>query len=79
MNRHEIVGIVQEVGDKVSEFKIGDHVGVGSFVDSCRDCEYCDVRHEEHCSKATLTINGTCKDGTISKGGYSSFIVVHER
>ncbi|XP_030550024.1 probable cinnamyl alcohol dehydrogenase 1 [Rhodamnia argentea] len=76
---HEIVGIVQEVGDKVSKFKIGDHVGVGTFVDSCRECEYCEVRHEEHCSKATVTINGTCKDGTITKGGYSSFIVVHER
>ncbi|XP_030547271.2 probable cinnamyl alcohol dehydrogenase 1 [Rhodamnia argentea] len=76
---HEIVGIVQEVGDKVSKFKIGDHVGVGTFVDSCRECECCEVRHEEHCSKATVTINGTCKDGPITKGGYSSFIVVHER
>lgn len=75
---HEIVGIVQEVGDEVSKFKVGDHVGVGPFVDSCRECAYCDVGHEEHCSKATLTINGTCKDGTISKGGYSSFIVVHD-
>ncbi|KAF7847730.1 hypothetical protein BT93_L2683 [Corymbia citriodora subsp. variegata] len=76
---HEIVGIVQEVGDEVSKFKIGDHVGVGPFVDSCRECVYCNVGHEEHCSKTTVTINGTCKDGTLSKGGYSSFIVVHDR
>ncbi|KAL3741679.1 hypothetical protein ACJRO7_017188 [Eucalyptus globulus] len=75
---HEIVGIVKEVGDEVSKFKVGDHVGVRPFVDSCRECAYCDVGHEEHCSKTTLTINGTCKDGTISKGGYSSFIVVHD-
>ncbi|KAF8010251.1 hypothetical protein BT93_J1016 [Corymbia citriodora subsp. variegata] len=77
--RHEIVGIIQELGDEVSKFKIGDHVGVGPFVDSCRECVHCDVGHEEHCSKATVTINGTCKDGTLSKGGYSSFIVVHDR
>ncbi|KAK1565685.1 hypothetical protein Q3G72_032569 [Acer saccharum] len=38
---HEIVGIVKQVGSNVQRFKVGDHVGVGTKVNSCRDCEYC--------------------------------------
>ena len=35
---HEVAGIVSAVGSKVSKFKVGDHVGVGCFVDSCTTC-----------------------------------------
>lgn len=38
---HELLGKVTEIGDKVTKFKVGDHVGVGCFVDSCLDCSYC--------------------------------------
>ncbi|GAA0169355.1 hypothetical protein LIER_23864 [Lithospermum erythrorhizon] len=41
VNRHEITGIVKEVGSNVKRFKVGDRVGVGSYVNSCRACEYC--------------------------------------
>ena len=78
--RHEIVGIVQEVGSNVNRFKVGDHVGVGTYVNSCRDCEYCNDEEEVHCLKSlVLTFNGVDDDGTITKGGYSSYIVVHDR
>lgn len=77
---HEIVGVVKEVGPNVQRFKIGDHVGVGTYVNSCRDCEYCNDGLEVVCVKgSTFTFNGVDVDGTITKGGYSSFIVVHER
>lgn len=77
---HEIVGIVKEVGSNVQRFKVGDHVGVGTYVNSCRECEYCDEGLEVHCSKGSvLTFDGIDVDGTVTKGGYSSFIVVHER
>ncbi|KAK9289229.1 hypothetical protein L1049_017703 [Liquidambar formosana] len=77
---HEIVGIVKEVGSNVDRFKVGDHVGVGTYVNSCRDCEFCNDELEVHCVKgAVLTFNGVDVDGTITKGGYSSHIVVHER
>jgi len=77
---HEIVGTVQEVGSDVQRFKIGDHVGVGTFINSCRDCEYCNDGLEVHCANGIITtINSVDVDGTITKGGYSSFIVVHER
>ncbi|XP_056175780.1 probable cinnamyl alcohol dehydrogenase 1, partial [Syzygium oleosum] len=77
---HEIVGIVQEVGGNVGKFKIGDHVGVGTYLDSCRACENCEDAQEIYCLRGvTMTINGTYEDGSITQGGYSSFIVVHER
>lgn len=38
---HEIVGNVSQVGSKVKQFKVGDKVGVGRFVDSCRECDAC--------------------------------------
>jgi cinnamyl-alcohol dehydrogenase len=78
--RHEIAGIVKEIGSNVQRFKVGDHVGVGTFVNSCRDCEYCDEALEIHCLKRAVgTFNAIDVDGTITKGGYSNSIVVHER
>ncbi|XP_074270387.1 putative cinnamyl alcohol dehydrogenase 1 [Silene latifolia] len=77
---HEIVGTVKEVGTNVHRFKVGDLVGVGTFVNSCRDCEYCDEGMEVGCVKgAVYTFNGVDADGTVTKGGYSISIVVHER
>src|SRR5689334_5736969 len=34
---HEIVGVVKDVGDHVSKYKVGDTVGIGCLVDSCRE------------------------------------------
>ncbi|XP_030540176.1 probable cinnamyl alcohol dehydrogenase 1 [Rhodamnia argentea] len=77
---HEIVGIVKEVGSSVQRFKVGDHVGVGTYVNSCRECEYCNDGLEVNCEKgAVFTFDGIDADGTVTKGGYSSHIVVHER
>lgn len=80
LGRHEIVGIVKEVGSNVDRFKVGEHAGVGTYVNSCRQCEYCDSGIEVHCVKGSVfTFDGVDVDGTITKGGYSSYIVVHER
>ncbi|XP_020577852.1 probable cinnamyl alcohol dehydrogenase 1 isoform X3 [Phalaenopsis equestris] len=77
---HEIVGVVTTVSTGVTDFKIGDIVGVGTYVNSCQTCEYCDSDKENKCVKgATFTFNGIDIDGTITKGGYSSYIVVNQR
>ncbi|XP_024317696.1 probable cinnamyl alcohol dehydrogenase 1 isoform X5 [Brachypodium distachyon] len=76
---HEIAGVVTEVGSDVNGFKVGDHVCVGTYVNSCRDCENCNSFLENHCSKFVFTFNGVDTDGTVTKGGYSGHIVVHER
>lgn len=76
---HEIVGTVQQVGSKVTEFKVGDQVGVGCFVDSCRQCASCDEGLEQYCSKGmTNTYNAKANDGSLCQGGYSTNIVVDE-
>ena len=41
MPGHEIVGKVTAIGDKVTKHKVGDLVGVGCMVDSCRECSAC--------------------------------------
>src|SRR5215475_7320140 len=56
---HEITGTVKAVGNKVTKFKVGDTVGVGCFVDSCRTCPECKQGLEQYCSVHTVwTYNG---------------------
>lgn len=77
---HEITGIVSAVGAEVRDFKVGDHVGVGCLVDSCRRCPSCQEHLEQYCEPgASLTYNGKEQDGkTVTQGGYSSRIVVNK-
>ena len=77
---HEIVGRVVEVGDHVGKWKPGDIVGVGCFVDSCRQCEACRAGEEQYCEEGmTLTFSGYERDGkTPTYGGYSTRITVDE-
>jgi alcohol dehydrogenase (NADP+) len=77
---HEIVGIVEEVGPMVTRYAVGDRVGVGSFIDSCRKCGPCQKGLEQYCLEGpTLTYNGVGEDGrNRTKGGYSDKIVVDE-
>ncbi|MET9432720.1 NAD(P)-dependent alcohol dehydrogenase [Streptomyces sp. NPDC006551] len=76
---HEIAGIVTEVGAGVSTYAVGDRVGVGCFVDSCRECEYCRQGLEQYCVKgSTGTYNALDKNGEPTYGGYSTHIVVDE-
>jgi len=76
---HEIAGIVTEVGPEVTEFKVGDRVGVGCFVDSCRECSSCLAGEENYCKRGfTGTYNAVGRDGQPTHGGYSGAIVVDE-
>ncbi|MFE1549657.1 NAD(P)-dependent alcohol dehydrogenase [Streptomyces sp. NPDC058718] len=77
---HEIAGLVAEVGSGVTKFQVGDRVGVGCFVDSCRECAYCLQGLEQYCSGTgmTGTYNALDKNGEPTYGGYSTHIVVDE-
>lgn len=77
---HEIVGKVTKIGSKVSLHHIGDSVGVGCFIDSCRICQPCQNNLEQYCEQGmNQTYNGLEKDGkTPTFGGYSTQIVVDE-
>jgi alcohol dehydrogenase (NADP+) len=77
---HEIIGIVQQIGSGVSQWQVGDTVGVGCFVDSCRECEACRAGEEQYCHQgASFTYNCRERDGkTPTYGGYSTCITVDE-
>ncbi|WP_158850302.1 NAD(P)-dependent alcohol dehydrogenase [Algibacter sp. L1A34] len=76
---HEIIGRVTEVGNSVSNYKVGDLVGVGCLVDSCHTCPSCEQDLEQFCEKgATWTYNSPDKniEGKQTYGGYSTSMVV---
>src|ERR1035437_2048557 len=76
---HEIVGEVVEVGHQVSKHAVGDRVGVGCMVNSCRECGNCRAGEEQYCRGGnTVTYASVDRDGTITQGGYSTHIVVDE-
>jgi uncharacterized zinc-type alcohol dehydrogenase-like protein len=77
---HEIAGIVTQVGPGVTKFKVGDRIGVGVFIDSCRNCKACKAGLQQYCSEGmTGTYNGYERDGkTIAQGGYSNKFVVDQ-
>ena len=77
---HELAGIVTQVGSEVTKFAIGDKVGVGCMVDSCKNCEYCDQGLEQFCVNGNVgTYNSIGVDGLPTAGGYSQGITVEER
>ncbi|OZY40006.1 hydroxyacid dehydrogenase [Pseudomonas fragi] len=80
MPGHEIIGKVTAVGDKVTKHKVGDLVGVGCMVDSCRTCSACKEDLEQYCLEGmTQTYASPDRiDGTLTMGGYSDNMVVSE-
>ncbi|XP_038719595.1 8-hydroxygeraniol dehydrogenase-like [Tripterygium wilfordii] len=75
---HEIVGVVTEVGSKVKKVKVGDKVGVGCMVGSCRSCEDCSNDLENYCPKVVWTYGVPDYDGMVTYGGYSDHMVANE-
>ena len=77
---HEIVGRVTKIASGVTKFKVGDLIGVGVFVDSCRKCESCKAGLEQYCVEGmTGTYNTYERDGkTVAMGGYSDSFVINE-
>ncbi|MGH8032443.1 MAG: NAD(P)-dependent alcohol dehydrogenase [Luteimonas sp.] len=77
---HEIVGHIAEIGSEVANFKVGDAVGIGCFVDSCRECEQCALGEEQLCLQGmTFTYNSRERASNApTYGGYSTRITVDQ-
>lgn len=78
---HEIAGVVTAVGQEVTRYAVGDRVGVGCFVDSCRECDNCRAGLQQYCTGElgmVGTYAATGRDGEQTQGGYSQAVVVDE-
>lgn len=77
---HEIVGRVSAVGSHVTGYQVGDLVGVGCMVDSCRSCPSCEDGLEQYCENGYIgTFNGQDRQtGAVTYGGYSTSLVVDQ-
>ncbi len=77
---HEIIGTIAAVGANVTKWKVGDTVGVGVFVDSCRTCPNCLAGEEQYCDEGmTGTYNSLERDGkTPTYGGYSTKVTIDQ-
>jgi uncharacterized zinc-type alcohol dehydrogenase-like protein len=77
---HEIAGTVTAIGSAVTKFSIGDSIGVGVFIDSCRTCASCLAGLQQYCETGmTGTYNTLERDGTtVAFGGYSNNFVIDE-
>lgn len=77
---HEIVGKVTSVGSNVTKHKVGDTVGIGCLVDSCRTCENCEQGQEQYCLNGNSGTYNSYEQDKVTRtyGGYSKSIVVNE-
>ncbi len=77
---HEIVGHVAEIGSEVTAHAVGDRVGVGCMVNSCRECVQCEAGNEQYCLAGNTQTYASVDpaDGSITQGGYSQAVVVNE-
>lgn len=77
---HEVVGRVKSIGDAVTKFKVGDLVGIGCMVDSCRTCSACHQGLEQYCEQGNTGTYGSLDrhDQSVTYGGYSQTIICSE-
>jgi propanol-preferring alcohol dehydrogenase len=68
---HQVVGIVSELGKRVTKHKVGDRVGVTWLYSSCGQCAFCKTGQENLCEKAKWT-------GKDANGGYAEYMVINE-
>jgi uncharacterized zinc-type alcohol dehydrogenase-like protein len=74
---HEIAGVVREIGNLVTKFSVGDRIGVGVFIDSCRTCASCRKGLQQYCENGmTGTYNNLDRQGEVAFGGYSNNFVI---
>jgi len=68
---HQIVGIVDLIGEGVRRFKPGDRVGIAWLRKTCGECEYCKTGKENLCEDSRFT-------GYHADGGFAEYAIVNE-
>jgi alcohol dehydrogenase, propanol-preferring len=68
---HQVVGTVDALGPEVTQYAIGDRVGVGWLYRTCGSCPACVSGQENICEQAEFT-------GLHADGGYGEMMVVDE-
>ncbi|KAJ6829015.1 putative cinnamyl alcohol dehydrogenase [Iris pallida] len=76
---HEVVGEVVEVGSEVKRFTVGETVGAGCIVGSCRECGPCKSNIEQYCNKRIWSYNDVYTDGNPTQGGFASAMIVDHK
>ena len=69
---HEVVGVVEAIGERVTRFRVGERVGVMWLHDACGECDFCQQGQENLCEAARFT-------GYTVDGGYAEYITVSEK
>eukprot|EP01053_Blabericola_migrator_P005775 Blabericola_migrator_1__5774@NODE_2927_length_2202_cov_4025_815925_g597_i2_p1_GENE_NODE_2927_length_2202_cov_4025_815925_g597_i2NODE_2927_length_2202_cov_4025_815925_g597_i2_p1_ORF_typecomplete_len352_score54_97ADH_N/PF08240_12/1_5e31ADH_zinc_N/PF00107_26/2_4e19Glu_dehyd_C/PF16912_5/1_6e12AlaDh_PNT_C/PF01262_21/1_3e052Hacid_dh_C/PF02826_19/0_00098Shikimate_DH/PF01488_20/0_0063NAD_binding_2/PF03446_15/0_006ADH_zinc_N_2/PF13602_6/0_00973HCDH_N/PF02737_18/0_06GFO_IDH_MocA/PF01408_22/0_122Hacid_dh/P len=75
---HEFAGVVVKAGAKVTKHAVGDRVGIGCMVGSCRECKQCTRGCEQYCKHQVGTYGARMPDGEITYGGYGKYVVCQE-
>ena len=77
---HEIVGRVTSIGSGVSKFSVGQLIGIGVFIDSCRECENCLKGIQQYCLNGMTGTYNSYERNTknIAFGGYANNFVIDE-
>jgi D-arabinose 1-dehydrogenase-like Zn-dependent alcohol dehydrogenase len=68
---HEVVGLVDAIGERVTEWRVGQRVGLGWYGGHCGKCEPC--RRGDHVACKNLRIPGISYDG-----GYADYLITPE-
>jgi propanol-preferring alcohol dehydrogenase len=68
---HQVVGVVEKMGEGASRFKEGDLIGMAWLYSTCGKCSYCRKGKENLCENAKFT-------GYHVNGGYAQYTVIHE-
>ena len=83
---HEICGKIIKLGSSVKNFKVGDNVLVGTYVNSCKKCDMCKAGKQQYCvNDVSWTYNSRDRmpnslipNGELTYGGYSNIITVNK-
>jgi propanol-preferring alcohol dehydrogenase len=69
---HEVVGRIEQIGEGVEDFQLGERVGIPWLGWTCGECKYCRSDRENLCERALFT-------GYTIDGGYAEYTVAHAR